>query len=72
VKLKTELEEQMVRTKVKKEKQKNIKAIQKTMDTTNMLQMVQPYQSLGDEGKAREILESVHNGMNKVDHTSSD
>jgi hypothetical protein len=34
----------------------NIKAIQKTMDTAFMLQMVQLCYSLGEEGKAREIL----------------
>jgi hypothetical protein len=50
---KTELAEQFARTKVKKEKQKSIKAIHKTRDTTNMLQMVQLYQYLGDKGKAR-------------------
>jgi asparagine N-glycosylation enzyme membrane subunit Stt3 len=62
--------EQFARTKVKKEKQKNIKAIHKTMNTTNMLQMVQLFQSLGYKGKAREILQSVHNGMNKFDASS--
>jgi hypothetical protein len=54
-KRKTELAEQLARTKVKKENQENIKAIRKTMETTNMLQMAQLYQSLGDEGKARDI-----------------
>jgi hypothetical protein len=66
-KCKTELAEQFVRTKVKKEKQKNIKAIHKTMYTANMLQMLQLYQSFGDKGKVREILVSDHNGMNKLD-----
>jgi hypothetical protein len=62
-----------VRTpKVKKEKQKNIKAIQKTMDATNMLQMAQLYQSLGDEGKAREVLQSLHKGVNKLDTSSEE
>jgi hypothetical protein len=72
VKHKTELEEQLVRTKVKKEKQKNVKVMQKTMDTANMLQMVQLYQSFGDEGKAREFIVSIHNGVNKLDMSSEE
>jgi hypothetical protein len=32
--------------------------------------MAQLYQSLGDEGKARAILQSVHNGLNKLDTSS--
>jgi hypothetical protein len=31
------------------------------METTNKLQMTQLYQLLGEEGKAREILQSVQN-----------
>ena len=70
VKRKTEIQEHLGRTKVKQEKQqekqKNLKAIQKTMDTANLLQMAQLYQSLG-VGKAREILASIQNAVTKVD-----
>ena len=57
---------------MKKQKQKNIKAIHKTMDTANKLQMAQLYQSLGEEGKVKEILLSVQNGVNTLEEMSSE
>jgi hypothetical protein len=37
------------------------------METVNKLQMAQLYQSLGEEGKVREILQSLQNGVNTLE-----
>jgi hypothetical protein len=69
LKRQTELAQQLVRQRAKKQKQKQkqITAIHQTMETANKLQMVQLYQPLGEEGKAREILQSVQNSVNTLE-----
>jgi hypothetical protein len=73
LKRQTELAQQLVRQGPKKQKQKQIKAIHQTMETANKLQMAQLNQLLGEEGNnAREILQSLQNGVNKLEVMSSE
>jgi hypothetical protein len=72
LKRQTERAQQLVRQGAKKQKQKQIKAIHQTMETTNKLQMAQLYQPLGEEGKARKILQSVQNSVNTLEVMSSE